>query len=153
MTKTYGIENVVEASYLFPAMKGHLRANFTGGVLDERRRRPATLTTKNPVVMLIIEHTEMFKSGRIFIVAQSDEPKIEKAVAGAVIKKEAPKKKPKADKVTNDGRKVYEEVTSIGDAVSVLLELGAKAAALHDTETLLETASQMNVSFPNLKMK
>lgn len=151
MTKTYGINGIVEASYLFPAMKGHLRANFSGGVLDERRMRPATLTTKNPVAMLIIEHTEMFKSGRIFIVAQSEEPTTPKEVEAAA--KKVTKKKTKADKVTDDGRKVYEDVTSIGDAVTVLLELGAKAAALQDKETLMETASQLNVSFPNLKIK
>lgn len=149
MTKTYGIDNVVEASYLFPAMKGHLRANFSGGVLDERRKRPATLTTQNPVAMLVLERTEMFKEGRIYIVAQTDEPKIEKPAAA----KKEPKKKPKADKVTDDGRKVYENVTSVGDAVSVLLDLGAKAASLQDTDTMLETASQLNVSFPNLKLK
>ena len=148
MTKTYGIDSVVEASYLFRAGKGHLRANFTGGVLDERRRRP-TMTTQNPVAMLVIEQTMMFKSGRIYIVAQSEDPKIESA---SPAKKDG-KKKAKADKVTDDGRKVYENVTSVGDAVTVLLELGAKAAALQNTETMLETASQLNVSFPNLKLK
>lgn len=149
MTKTYGIDNVVEASYIFPAMKGHLRANFIGGVLDERRRRPATLTTKNPVVMLIIERSEMFKSGRIFIVAQNEDPV---PVVKVAPKKET-KKKSKPDKVAEDGRKVYEDVTSIGDAVSVLMALGANAAELQDKDTLLETASQLNVSFPNLKLK
>lgn len=152
MTKTYGIDNVVEASYLFPAMKGHLRANFTGGVLDERRRRPATLTTKNPVAMLILENTEMFKSGRMFIVAQTEDPVTPKEIEAAA-KKAEPKKKTKADKVTDDGRKVYDNVTTVGDAVTILLELGAKAAALQDTATMLETAAQLNVSFPNLKLK
>ena len=152
MTKTYGIDNVVEASYLFPVNKGHLRANFSGGVLDERRRRPATMTTQNPVVMLIIENSGMYKAGRIYIVAQSEEPTTPKEIVAAS-KKEAAKKKPKADKVTEDGRKVYDNVTSVGEAVSVLLDLGAKAAALQNTETMLETASQMNVSFPNLKLK
>ena len=148
MTKTYGINDVVEASYLFPAMKGSLRANFTGGVIDERRRRPATLTTKNPVAMLIIENSQMYKSGKIFVVAESDEPKPEKPAA----EKKA-KKKSKPDKVEEDGRKVYEDVTSIGDAVTVLLALGANAAELQDKATLLETAAQLNVSFPNLKLK
>lgn len=148
MTKTYGINKVVEASYIFPAMKGRLRANFSGGVLDPKRKRPATLTTKNPVVMLIIEHSDMFRSGKIFIVAQSDDPKPAKPAP----KKET-KKKSKPDKVAEDGRKVYEDVTSIGDAVSVLMALGANAAELQDKDTLLETASQLNVSFPNLKLK
>lgn len=148
MTKTYGINEVVEASYLFPAMKGSLRANFTGGVIDERRRRPATLTTKNPVAMLIIENSQMFKSGKIFVVAESDEPKPVK-----VAPKKETKKKSKPDKVEEDGRKVYEDVTSLGDAVSVLMALGANAAELQDKATLLETASQLNVSFPNLKLK
>lgn len=149
MTKTYGINNVVEASYLFPAMKGHLRANFTGGVIDERRGRPATLTTKNQVAMFIIENSEMYRSGKIFIVAQVDDPIPEKPVAA---KKET-KKKSKPDKVAEDGRKIYEDVESIGDAVSVLMALGANAAELQDKATLLETANQLNVSFPNLKLK
>ena len=149
MTKTYGINNVVEASYVFPAMKGRLRANFSGGVLDPKRMRPATLTTKNPVVMLIIENSDMFKSGRIFIVAQNEDPKPERPAP----KKEVKKKKATPDKVADDGRKVYEDVTSLGDAVSVLMALGANAAELQDKATLLETASQLNVSFPNLKLK
>ena len=151
MIKTYGINDVTEASYVFPAMKGHLRANFTGGVLDERRKRPAMLTTKNPVVMLILEQTELFKSGKMFIVAQSGESVDEKLAAKKEAKNKA--KKPRQQKTPDDGRKAYEDVTTIGDAVNVLMELGAPAADLQDTTTLLETASQLNVSFPNLKLK
>lgn len=151
MTKTYGIKGIVEASYLFKAMKGHLRANFTGGVLDERRARPATLTTRNPIVMLILERTEMFKNGTMFIVSQSGESPEARLLA----KKEAKaKKQPKRqEKVTDDGRKAYEDVTTVGDAINVLMELGANAADLQDTASMLETASQLNVTFPNLKLK
>ena len=37
--------------------------------------------------------------------------------------------------------------------ITVLMALGANAAELQDKATLLETANQLNVSFPNLKLK
>lgn len=152
MTKTYAINGIVEASYLFKAGQGSVRAEFTGGVIDERRFRPATMTTKNNIAMLVIENSDMFKNGTIFIAAQSEDAK-PMAISETAKKDKAKKDKPKADKVKEDGRKVFEAVNSLGDAVNILLDLGVKAASLQDTASVLQVAGEMNISFPNLKLK
>lgn len=153
MTKTYAINGIVEASYLFKAGQGSVRAEFTGGVIDERRFRPATMTTKNNIAMLVIENSDMFKNGTIFIAAQSEDAKPMAIAENAQKDKTEKKKNPKADKVKDDGRKVFESVNSLGDAVNVLLDLGVKAAALQDMASILQVAGEMNISFPNLKLK
>lgn len=158
MIKTYAIHGIVAGSYLLKAGKGTVRVNFDGGVLDERRKRPATLVTKNPIVMVVIENSEMFKNGTIVLLTQSgdEEPRHVASVAGGE-KITAPEKEKKktnsANKITKDGRKVYEDVTTLGEAVNRLSDLGAKAAFLQDGPSVLETASNMGVSFPNLKLK
>lgn len=153
MTKTYGINGIVEASFLFPAGQGHLRAEFNGGILDEKRTRPATMTTTNQVAMLIIENSDMYRLGQIFIVAKSEDAPSMAAPVETEEKKAEKAKRTKADAIKEDGRKVYESVTTLGDAVNILMDLGAKAAGVADAATALETAAAMNVSFPNLKLK
>lgn len=161
VTKTYGIDGVVEFSFLFRAGKGTLRAEFSGGVLDPKRKRPAVLTTSNMVAQLIIENSTPFKFGQIYLINTS-------VIADKISAKEAKElkvkygKAPKATDKTavtsvkineETGMKIYDKVTTIGEAVNVLVELGATAESLKDVESVLITAGELSVNFPNLSLK
>ena len=155
-TKVYGIDGVVEASYLFVSGKTKLRAQFKDGIVDAGRERPATLITRDSLVQLIIEHQPLFVNGNIRIVSQTVEQLTETEPAKG--------KKKKVDKSTDreavnsvtveeDGTKVYDRVTNIGQVVNVLMDLGATADQLTSPTDALTTAAKMNVTFPNLKLK
>lgn len=147
-TKTYALRgDIVDATYIMETGKAKLRAHFQGGVPDERRFRPATLTTSNQVAMLVIEASPMFKSGQIYILSESvDEGEKEKAAKA----EKKPAKKPAKPK---DEERVYPDATSLGQAVNILTDLGAGADSLMTPADVLTTAAQMKVSFPNLSLK
>ena len=183
LTKTYGIKNTVETSLLFKAGNSTVRANFSGGVLDPKRNRPATLTTSNQIAQTVIENSGMFLSGRIFLVSSSgapakrevkredtqfnktesvhlaEEPKIEP------LKKQPNRFKTKAEKAAEEAAKAaaeaasdadgntYPDVKTIGDAVNVLLDLGVKAGELKTEMDVLGAAKDKGVIFPNLSLK
>lgn len=150
-TKTYALRgDTVDATYIFKAGKTKVRAHFQGGVPDERRRRPATLTTSNQVAMVVIEQTPMFKSGAIYILSQNiDEGERDrmKPAAAPAPAKETKKSSKKVEE------KSYPDATSLGQAVNILTDLGANAEDLLTPAAVLETAAQMKVSFPNLSLK
>lgn len=144
-TKTYALRgDTVDATYIIKTGKAKLRAHFQGGVPDERRRRPATLTTSDQVAMLIIETSALFKSGSIYVLSETidegEKEKMEKVTK-------------KAAKAKKDEEKVYPDATSLGQAVNILTDLGASAENLMTPVDVLNTAAQMKVSFPNLSLK
>lgn len=147
-TKTYALRgDTVDATYIFRTGKAKVRAHFQGGVPDERRRRPATLTTTNQIAMVVIEASQMFKSGAIYVLSESvDEGEKEKMEKVAKTAK-------KAAKPTEEKKKVYPDATSLGQAVNILTDLGASAENLMTPADVLNTAAQMKVSFPNLSLK
>ena len=127
--------------------KAKVRAHFQGGVPDERRRRPATLTTSDQVAMLVIEASPMFASGAIYVLADSsDEGERERSEKAAKAAKKAAKPK-------KDEERSYPDATSLGQAVNILTDLGASAEGLLTPADVLTTAAQMKVSFPNLSLK
>lgn len=157
-TKVYGIDGVVEASHLFTSGKVKLRAQFKDGIVDPGRERPATLTTRDPVIQLIIEHQPMFKNGNIRIVSSTVEETMD--VASAATKGKKKKVESSTDReaansvsINEDGSKVYDKVTNIGQAVNVLMDLGATADQLTSPTDALAAAAKLNVTFPNLKLK
>ena len=157
VTKVYGIDGVVEASYIFVAGKAKLRAQFKDGIVDAGRERPATLITRDPVVQLIIEHQPLFKNGNIRIVSMSveqiTETPEEKKGRKKRITESTDREAVHSVSVNEDGSKVYDRVTNIGQAVNVLMELGATADQLTSHTDALATAGKMGVTFPNLSLK
>ena len=147
-TKTYALRgDTVDATYIFRTGKAKVRAHFQGGVPDERRRRPATLTTSDQVAMLVIEASPMFASGAIYVLADSsDEGERERSEKAAKAAKKAAKPK-------KDEERSYPDATSLGQAVNILTDLGASAEGLLTPADVLTTAAQMKVSFPNLSLK
>ncbi len=156
VTKVYGIDGVVEASYLFVSGKTKLRAQFKDGIVDTGRERPATLTTRDSVVQLIIEHQPLFKNGNIRIVSstigQLSDSEPEKK-SRKKVDKSTDREAVNSVSINDDGTKVYDKVTNIGQAVNVLMDLGAKADQLTSPTDALATAAKLNVAFPNLKLK
>lgn len=150
ITKTYALRaDIIDATYIFKAGKAKVRAHFQGGVLDERRRRPATLTTQDQIAMVIIEGTPEFKGGLIYILSEAnDGSDVRVAVKDKVAKNPKTKKEEK-----KETKKDYPDVTTIGQAVNILSDLGAEAADLLSNMSILETAARMGVTFPNLSLK
>ena len=157
-TKVYGIDGIVEASYLFTSGKAKLRAEFKDGIVDEGRQRPATLTTKNPLVQIIIEHQPLFKNGNIRIVSSvventADTAPATKGKGKKKVETSTDREAANSVSVAEDGSKVYDMVTNIGQAVNVLMDLGATADQLTSPTDALAVAAKLNVTFPNLKLK
>lgn len=149
MTKTYALRgDTVDATYIFQTGKAKIRAHFQGGVPDERRRRPATLTTTNQIAMVVIEQSPKFKSGEIYILSQVADER-DRDIKKAPKLKEAKK----AAKPKEVEERVYPDATSLGQAVNILTDLGAGAENLMTPTDVLDTAAKMKVSFPNLSLK
>lgn len=76
--KTYGVRGLMECVYYIPVGKAKLRLNFSGGVLTAYGNTPARYTTSDPVRQAIIEHSDLFKGGKIVLLKQrvieQDEP-------------------------------------------------------------------------------
>ena len=151
MTKTYALRgDTVDATYIFQSGKAKIRAHFQGGVPDERRRRPATLTTTNQIAMVVIEQSSMFKSGAIYILSQTVDEGDRDITKKPAPKAEEKKKEAKKEKIEE---RVYPDATSLGQAVNILTDLGAGAENLMTPTDALDTAAKMKVSFPNLSLK
>mgnify|MGYP006988886771 CR=1 FL=1 len=66
--KTYGVRNLVEWQAVIPAGRGKLIVHFTGGSITAYGVTPATYRTDNPAQQAIIETSNHFRTGRIFLV-------------------------------------------------------------------------------------
>lgn len=140
-TKKYGIRNTSECVIRIPVGKSVVVCNFTDGNLQSREPIPASYTTTNPIIQHVIEHSEMFSGGKIFLMAEyavEEEPaKVEPA-------------KPKKTKARK--AKVNESVTTFGEAVTALMmEDGVVVSELGSIESCLRVAEELGISFPNLK--
>lgn len=73
--KTYGVRNLMEWVCNIPVGKGHMRIEFTGGVLTSYGNSPAKFVTSDLLQQTIIEHSDFFKKKRIILlsVVESDE--------------------------------------------------------------------------------
>lgn len=73
--KTYGVRNLMEWVCNIPVGKGHMRIEFTGGVLTSYGNTPAKFVTKDLFQQTVIEHSDFFKKKRIILlsVIESDE--------------------------------------------------------------------------------
>jgi len=62
---TYAVPGLTECEMLIPAGKARLRIHFSGGSLSALGAVPATFTTRDPVVMKLIENSPQFLTGKI----------------------------------------------------------------------------------------
>lgn len=142
-TKKYGIRNTSECVIRIPRGKTAVVCNFTDGNLQSREPIPASYTTDNPIIQHIIENSDMFKGGKIFLMTEYDN-----AGEAEPVKVEAAKPK----KAKSRKAKVNESVTTFGEAVTALMmEDGVAVSELGSIESCLRVAEELGISFPNLK--
>ena len=144
-----------------PSGKTKYKIAFTGGVTHAREKVPAKHITDSLIIQDVIENDPLFNK-KIFLLNSFGTP--EKPAAPAVTpakggKPAVPAKggKPAAsakgkETVTEPkGPKVYEEVTSLGEAITVLMQEGQVSAEnMTSVAGVLKAASELGVSFPNL---
>lgn len=143
-TKKYGIRNTSECVIRIPVGKTDVVCNFTDGNLQSREPIPASYTTSNPIIQHVIEHSELFNGGKIFLMAEYDNAE---ADAEPVKVEVAKPKKAKSRKA-----RVIESVTTFGEAVTTLMmEDGVAVSELTSIESCLRVAEELGILFPNLK--
>lgn len=147
-TKVYEMPGCISCNITFAYSHAQpFDAFFDGGVPD--KGYPAVYTAKSIGQQLAIEHSQLFKVGKIRVAQQRRTPirVTSKFVSDAkpVVEEPVIEETPKA-------AKDYSEVTSIVEAVAVLKgEYGVSATRLKSEASVLRVAAEYNVSFPNLK--
>ena len=122
-------------------------AFFDGGVPD--KGYPAVYTAKSFGQQLAIEHSQMFKVGKIRVAKQKKD--VIRVTSKLVSDAKPAIEESVVDAVSADA-KAYPDVTSIIEAVAVLKgEYGVSAKRLKSEASILRVAAEKNVSFPNLK--
>lgn len=123
-------------------------AFFDGGIPD--KGYPAVYTAKSIGQQLAIENSELFILGKIRPAkAKKNVIRVTKGVTGTP-KEEAPAETPAVEEAAES--KVYEEVTTIVEAIAILKgEYGVSASRLKTEASVLRVAAEKNVSFPNMK--
>ena len=142
MTKVYGMRGVTEAVVFFAG--GKIRATFKGGIADRAYNTPAKLITANPAVQAAIESDPRF--GLTIFIQETAGGIGDKSVLPTSNSNEIV---PDVNIASGEPR-VYDNVTTVGQAMNVLKSLGVKASAMRTKESVLAAAEDLNVSFPNL---
>lgn len=153
VTKVYGISGYTTTCLRIPAGDGkaYIECEFTRGCPNSGAyARPATYVTSDKTVQNIIEHSPYFGRMIRIVRVNSDEnnaptPVVAKPTA-VVENKPAETVETKADKETP---KVYPDVKTYEEAISVLKSLGAKATQLRSVDAAKKYMSQNSVTFPN----
>lgn len=177
MRKVYEYRNKAQAELVVtsPSGKTRFKYKFTGGVMDPKNKIHAKHTTDNVIMQQALENSEYFNKS-VFLVASfgtapiaetmpvvrnaaSTQPAAQPIPAQP---KTAAKKAAKGAKTvetpvedpngTIDEVRTFEDVTTIGAAISILMsEGGVDGADVTSIEGVLKAAKENNISFPNLK--
>lgn len=67
--KTYGVKGMIEWHALIPFGKSMMSVKFTGGTLTGYGISPAKFTTSDKIAQSVIERSDLFKSGKIMLLA------------------------------------------------------------------------------------
>ena len=68
--KTYGVHGYMEWQALIRCGKATVTVHFSGGSLTGYGVTPAEFTTENPMTQAIIENSDYFKKGKIFLMRE-----------------------------------------------------------------------------------
>lgn len=68
--KTYGVQGYMEWQALIRCGKATVTVHFSGGSLTGYGVTPAEFTTENPMTQAIIENSDYFKKGKIFLMRE-----------------------------------------------------------------------------------
>ena len=154
-TKVYGISGYTTTIMRIPAGDGKawILCEFTRGCQMGAYSRPATYVTTDKTVQQIIEKSPYFNKRIKLVKSYEDDTPMNEQQAAAIATKVAAEKKADVQEApvaeSNDEPKVFEDVTSYEQAVTILKGLGAKATQLRSVEAIKKYMSQHNVTFPN----
>ena len=149
-----------------PSGKTKYRIPFTGGITHAREKVAAKYITDSPIIQDVIESSPLFNK-KIFLLNSFGTVVKPANAAPAPASAPAGGKKPVVParggkgkaKDTNPnpadgqstGPKVYEDVTNLGEAITVLMQIAAVPGEnMTSIEGVLKTAAEFGVSFPNL---
>lgn len=79
--KIYGVKDLKDWTVSIRSRNLSMRVSFTGGANTARGIIPATYSTSDPVKQAIIEKSDYFKNGRIFVVQNIEVPDDAEAIA------------------------------------------------------------------------
>lgn len=149
-TKVYEMPGCISCRLKFALGKAQpFEAFFDGGIPD--KGYPAVYTAKSTGQQLAIENSELYAIGKIRVArATKNVIRVTKGVHNAP-KEEVPVETPAVAEAEEN--KVYENVTSIVEAIAVLKgDYGVSASRLKTEASVLRVAAEKNVSFPNIKL-
>lgn len=143
--KTYEIPGCISCRIKFALGKAQpFEAYFDGGIPD--KGYPAIFVAKGIGKQLAIENSELFKKGKIRLKREKNTTK------GATISKSAAPVAQEVKQEQNPTETIFANVENIADAISILKgEYKVSASRLKTPASILRVASDLNISFPNLK--
>lgn len=140
----------ISCSMIFRLQKMRVRVNFEGGSLTSQGIVPAIYKTSDTLIQHIIESSDKFNSGAVYVKESVD-----------LGEEEPEEEKPKPSPLTNNLEdtttpssdiKEYPEVTNFQTAKSILMtQFKVELKDLQDKAAALSVASSLGVSFPNWK--
>ena len=146
--KIYEMPGCISCRLTFTLGKAQpFEAFFDGGVPD--KGYPAVYSAKSLGQQLAIEHSMMFKVGKIRLAQQKKAPV--RVTSKFVSNTQPVAEEPVVESAPSDA-KDYPEVTSIIEAIAILKgEYGVSATRLKSEASVMRVAAEKNVSFSNLK--
>ena len=167
MKKVYGMPGVANSQIVLtsPSGKTKYKISFTGGITHAREKVPAKYITDSPIIQDVIESSPLFNK-KIFLLnsfgsvvkpaeqpAAPTKPVVPPRNGKGAAQSGKGKTKGAVQNPTEEpkGPKVYEDVTNLGEAITVLMQVGTVPAEnMTSVEGALKAAAELGVSFPNL---
>lgn len=138
MVKVYGIAGRTCADITISAGKATLQIEFTKGCLDRKNYRPATYSTGDPVIQMMIENSRLF--GSLIRIHRTYGDESSKVPSGAACAAEENEPAPLQS---------FPDVTDFEEVVETLKSLGAKATNLKTVDGIRKFMTAKNIEFPN----
>lgn len=138
---TYGVKGMMEWQALIQAGKASVHVSFTGGGLTSYGVTPAEYSTNNPVMQRIIENSDYFKSGRIFVLRKDKEAEEHVVVQTA---------EPKSETTKAPEQQVV-DVSDPSEAKAYLIDhFGVEAGKLRSVKSIVEIGLQNGIVFKGI---
>lgn len=141
----------ISCSMVFRLQKMRVRVNFEGGSLTSQGVVPAIYKTSDTLIQHIIESSDKFKSGAVYVKESVD---LEEDEQVEEISEHRPLTINLNDTpMPSSDMKEYPEVTNFQTAKSILMgkPYFVTLAELQTKDELLVKAQSLGVSFPNMK--
>ena len=123
---------------------GSIKVNvsFVGGTASPSGMKPAYLTTKDPIVQFVIEHSGEYKRGEIFLVSKQETPGVHPRMA--VPKAVAPAVEPQGGEGDNQPSETAGTVEAAGGDEETKTGSGVKRVEVADKGEAIEWLKEHN---------